>query len=384
MDNLTTHFSDYLAGYRDIPCQLWSGNIIPPRHFPPVLTTSTAPSTEPRQWQERPYFCDKLAALCEENLGGRVTHITFPGGSDRSACLVQWDDGRTAIASVRDEAGRARLEERVLLYLNPYAVPVPSVLFFNGIVLLQETLQGERLSTLLAQADRAARQRLLASALASLHRIHLAAEQAGLDSLVPLIGVEEAWIARHIRQLRRIGDVFDIPVPALDKPSLHDILLPFKPRFVKWDARPGNAMVDAAGQVAWFDWEHCGARNRLDDLIWLLCDESVPFCTETEQALLAEYLPLFADGLPLEAAYRYAYVAGVLHCTARLGLILHKQQGEEGWWDRQEILDYDYIGVTLPQAQQLCARAADWAMREPLLAGLAPWFAALAARIEAL
>jgi hypothetical protein len=67
-----------------------------------------------------------------------------------------------------------------------------------------------------------------------------------------------------------------------------------------------------------------------------------------------------------------------------LGLILHKQQGEEGWWDRQEILDYDYIGVTLPQAQQLCARAADWAMREPLLAGLAPWFSALATRIEAL
>ena len=149
-------------------------------------------------------------------------------------------------------------------------------------------------------------------------------------------------------------------------------------------ALPLATVLLVARHRAWFDWEHCGARNRLDDLIWLLCDESVPFCTETEQALLAEYLPLFADGLPLEAAYRYAYVAGVLHCTARLGLILHKQQGEEGWWDRQEILDYDYIGVTLPQAQQLCARAADWARREPLVAGLAPWFAALAARIEAL
>ncbi|WP_028488312.1 hypothetical protein [Thiothrix lacustris] len=381
MSDLSTHFPDYLAGYRETPCPFWSGNSAP---RPLQSSTITPPPTQPRQWQERPYFCDNLARLCEEHLGGRVSDITFPGGSDRSACLVRWEDGRTAIASFRGETGRARLEERVLHHLNQYAAPVPNVLFFNGIVMLQETLVGERLSTLLANADAPARHTVLASALSSLHQIHLAAAQAGIDQAVPVIGGEEDWIARHIRQLRKIGDAFEIPVPALDKASLQDILLPLKPRLVKWDARPGNAMVDAAGKVSWFDWEHCGARNRLDDLVWLLCDESVPFCSATEQALLTEFVPLFADGAPPEVAHRYAAVAGVLHCTARLGLILHKQQGEEGWWDRQEILDYDYIGVTLPQAQQLCARAADWASREPLVASLVPWFADVAGHIETL
>lgn len=383
MDDLTTHFPDYLAGYRDIPCHFWSGSVISSCYSLPKSTPSV--TSQPRHWQERPYFCDTLAALCEAQLGGSVTQITFPGGSDRTACLVQWEDGRTAIASFRDEIGRARLEEQVLRHLAPYAVPVPAVLFFNGIVLLQERLSGERLSTLLANADTTACQSLLANALSSLHSIHHAAEQAGLDQAVPFIGAETAWIKRHIRQLDKIGDAFELPVPSLDSASIQDILLPLRPRFVKWDARPGNAMVDATGRVAWFDWEHCGARNRLDDLVWLLCDESVPFCTETEQALLDTYLPLFADGLSAVAAYRYAHVAGVLHCVARLGLILNKRQdSDEGWWDRQEILDYDYIGVTLPQAQQLCARAADWASREPLVRKLVPWFAALAQAIEAL
>jgi aminoglycoside phosphotransferase (APT) family kinase protein len=382
MDNLTTHFPDYLSGYRDIPCQFWTGNVVLPSSLPNI--TQAAPPRHSRQWQERPYFCDTLATLCEENISGTIIEITFPSGSDRSACLVRWENGRTAIASFRNETARARLEERVLHYLNQQDAPVPTVLFFNGIVLLQEALQGIRLSTLLANADSASRKALLAAALSSLHRIHLAAERAGLDQAVPLLGNEEDWIARHIRQLRKIGDAFDIPVPSLDKPSLHDILLPLKPRFVKWDARPGNAMVDDAGKVAWFDWEHCGARNRLDDLVWLLCDESVPFCMETEQALLAEFVPLFADGATLESAHRYAAVAGVLHCTARLGLILHKQQGEEGWWDKQEILDYDYIGVTPQQAQLLCARAAAWAVREPLVAPLALWFGKVAASIESL
>lgn len=382
MDNLTTHFPDYLSGYRDMPCLFWTGNIVPPSSS--LRIASTASSSPPRQWQERPYFCDSLAMLCEEQLGGVISHITFPGGSDRSACLVQWEDGRSTVACFRSEVTRARLEERVLHHLNQQNAPVPTVLFFNGIVLLQEALPGVRLSTLLATADSASCRALLAEALSSLHQIHLAAERAGLDQAVPLLGNEEDWIARHIRQLRKIGDALDIPVPSLDKPSLQDILLPLKPRFVKWDARPGNAMVAPNGKVAWFDWEHCGARNRLDDLVWLLCDESVPFCMKTEQALLAEFVPLFADGATLVAAHRYAAVAGVLHCTARLGLILHKQQGEEGWWDKQEILDYDYIGVTPQQAQLLCARAAAWAQREPLVAPLARWFGKVAASIESL
>jgi|GEM_PF-417687 len=383
-DNFPTHFSRYLGGYRSTSAQYWFGPIADQQTVSPVTHKPTSTLTTLRTWQFRPYLCDRLAALCEEYMGGNVTQITFPGGEDRGACRVHWADGSTAIASYRtEEPSRAHFEARVLHFLNQFEAPVPNVLHFNGLLLIQEDLKGERLSTLLADADKATREALLATVLESLVSIHHAAEQAGLDQWVPVLGGEDDWIERHIRQLPKMAEALGILLPNAPPQmlrSIHDLLIPLKPRFIKWDARPGNAVVNQQGQVYWFDWENCGARNRLDDLVWLLCDESVPFCAETEQALLAQYLPLFADGLPLEAAYRYAYVAGVLHCTARLGLILHKK-GDDEWWDPEEILAYDYVGVTVAQVQRLCYRASDWAAREPLVATLSPWFQQVAKRL---
>lgn len=62
-----------------------------------------------------------------------------------------------------------------------------------------------------------------------------------------------------------MGNHFNIPAPAIPAAQIFDLLTLLKPRFVKWDARPGNAMVNEEGQVHWFDWEHCCARNRLRD-----------------------------------------------------------------------------------------------------------------------
>ncbi|SDZ83063.1 MAG: aminoglycoside phosphotransferase family protein [Candidatus Thiothrix putei] len=382
MSDFPTHFGMYIAGHDETPVQYWSDATIPLNGRPPTNQPSSSPARV-RSWQSRPYFCDTLARLCEDNLGGVVVQIEFLGGEERSACRVIWESGRVAIASFRTEHGCARLEAQVLHHLHPQAAPVPELFYFNGIVLVQESLQGDSLSHRLATADRPTCETLLSAALSSLVAIHQAAERAGLDQAVPLLGAEQYWIQRHIRQVHKMGEALKIPAPPLSTQDIHDILLPLKPRFVKWDARPGNAMVNTAGQVYWFDWENCGARNRLDDLVWLLCDESVPFCAETEQALLAEYLPQFADGASLEAAYRYACIAGVLHCAARLGLILYKKEGDE-WWDMQEILAHDYIGVTLPQAQRLCYRAADWAQRESLVAALTPWFMQVAKHLETL
>ncbi len=381
MPRISTHFSDYLAGYDNQPFSPWQ-----PIHTSPTAAltpTKQPPAENPRQWPSRPYFCESLARLCEESLGGRVNQIDFPGGDDRGACRVYWEDGRTVIASYRDEYGRGKLEERVLHHLQRQLAPTPKVLHYNGLLLLQEDLSGERLSTILATADTDHCHALLARALQSLSVIHHAAELEGLDQQVPVLGCEDTWIARHLRQVRKISKALELVVPEVSGQDLRDILFPLRPRFIKWDARPGNAIVRENGDICWFDWEHCGARNRLDDLVWLLCDENTPFSPDTDQALLAEHIPAFADGLPLEAAYRYAYIAGALHCAARLGLILYRKDGED-WWDAQEIIDFDYIGVSLPLAQRLCRRAADWAKREPLVAPLSDWFQTIGGRLESL
>lgn len=386
MRDFPTHFGVYLDGCYDAPVQYWSdpAPITSPctLHDSPVLSTSPA-TVSAKNWQTRPYLCDRLASVCEAALGGVVADITFPGGEERSVCRIVWVDGRTAIAAVRTDSGRARLEEQVLRHLHQQAAPVPKVLFANGVVLIQEALAGVSLAQGLASATPQQCREWLAAGLNSLVAIHHAASRANLDRAVPLLGADEAWIMRHIRQVSKTGDALMIPAPPLPKQALHDILLPMHPRFVKWDARPGNAMLNTNGEVAWFDWENCGARNRLDDLVWLLCDESVPFHATIEQALLEEYVPLFADGVPLAAAHRYACIAGALHCSARLSLILYKK-ADEPWWDQEEVLLYDYVGVTLLQAQRLCQRGAFLAQQEPLIAALAPWFMAVSQCLETL
>ena len=62
------------------------------------------------------------------------------------------------------------------------------------------------------------------------------------------------------------------------------------PRFIKWDGRLGNAAARADSSVAWFDWEHCGARAWLDDVAWLLGDEYAGATTASEGHLLARHL----------------------------------------------------------------------------------------------
>ncbi|HRJ51780.1 MAG TPA: phosphotransferase [Candidatus Thiothrix moscowensis] len=385
MSDFPTHFGVYLDGCYDAPVQYWSGALPAISDAPEISPVSAVFSgfAPIRNWRIRPYFCDSLASVCETALGGVIADITFPGGEERGACHVLWADGRTAIATVRTDSGRALLEERVMRHLYQQAAKVPNVLFYNGIVLIQEVLEGVGLARGLASATSQQCGEWLAEGFRSLVTIHHAASREGLDRAVPFLGTSEAWIMRHIRQVHKTGDALALPAPSLPKQALHDILLPMNPRFVKWDARPGNAMLSTTGQVSWFDWENCGARNRLDDLVWLLCDESVPFHAEIEQALLEEFVPLFADGASIAAAHRYVCIAGALHCSARLSLILHKK-ADGPWWDIEEILLYDYIGVTLTQAQRLCLRGAFLAQCEPLIASLVPWFLDLNQKLETL
>jgi hypothetical protein len=139
---------------------------------------------------------------------------------------------------------------------------------------------------------------------------------------------------------------------------------------VKWDARPGNALIvnDGAddGGVAWIDWEHCGARDALDDLAWLLCDEYMPDHVGLESALLKRFLPLFAiqSKRSPEDALVYLSRFGSLHTCMRLLLVL-KHKGDGAWWSAEACERTDRVGVTAQAARRLCARGARWSGRWP-------------------
>ncbi|MEZ5479087.1 MAG: hypothetical protein R3E95_16875 [Thiolinea sp.] len=197
-------------------------------------------------------------------------------------------------------------------------------------LLLQEALPGERLSKALHNSSPQRFRTLIGHAADSLLTIYPHADQRQLELQTPLLGAHYNWFKILTNLPAIIGILLSVPCPKPDLDSLYDILLPLSPQFVKWDARPGNCLLDEQDQVRWFDWEHCGARNRLDDLVWLLCDESVPDYPYQEQSILEHYLPLFGNGRPDEDALRYCRVMGVMHFCVRLSVIIGKNEMATG------------------------------------------------------
>lgn len=366
------HFASYLSGGINNTINYWQAvDITTNNRFPVSKNIPINNSNNGRR-----YLQANLSAFCEETLGQALATIEYPGGKQRSSFRLILENDQSIIASRRAEIGRAVLEERVLHHLAKHNAPVPKVLAFNGLVILQEDVGSQRLSSALDDANEALYISLLSKALDSLLSIHKAAKHENLEHYVPILGGDNDWLSSFIERPLILGNYLNLPPPTPDLSSIRDLLTLIAPRFIKWDARPGNAALTDQQEVVWFDWEHCGARNRLDDLIWMLCDESTPYFPSAEKTLLDKYISRFQDGLNAEHAHSYTRVFGVLHCCTRLALILSKKKNND-WGNHKEILEGDKVGVTLEQAQRLCQRASDWCKYEPMIETLSPWFLAV-------
>jgi len=97
-----------------------------------------------------------------------------------------------------------------------------------------------------------------------------AAERVALGDRVAPIGMTREWLTALLSMPGRVAEQLGLADPAID--ITPEQITPRRLSFVKWDARPGNALLVDDGGVGWIDWEHCGARDALDDLAWLLCD----------------------------------------------------------------------------------------------------------------
>ena len=282
---------------------------------------------------------------------------------------------RTVIATRRRKAAMARKEAGVLRSLGEEQAPVPAVLAFDGEWLIQEDLGTRRLSRILRDADAVEGEAWLDRALRALAACQEAGRRTGLERKVP-------WVVN--RRLRlgapgRLGETLGVPAPPLPRQlaELYDAA----PRrhFVKWDARPGNAMVRADGTIAWIDWEHCCRSERLADLVWLLCDEWVPDDPAAEQRLLEEHRHAFVGGGARQTDYLALF--GTLHMIVRLDVIL-KLKGNGPWWNADVCLEHDLLGVTADETAALARRAARWAARAAVTEPLAPWLRELAPRLR--
>ena len=207
-----------------------------------------------------------LARQCEKMLGARVESMQYLGGKARKTCRVILKKGAPVFVSQRGRVFRAEMEGRVLKQLSVKGCLVPKLLAYDHRrTLIQQEICGERLSQALYKQTEDRVELVLDRAAASLAEIHQMGSDAGLDKL-PSIGADDAWVSSLLERPLFIGEYLGSPPPRPQVTALQALLKIRRQRFIKWDARPGNAMVTKDDQVYWFDWEHCGSRNRLDDL----------------------------------------------------------------------------------------------------------------------
>jgi len=327
-------------------------------------------------------FDRKIAGECGELLGERVTDMQYPGGRSRRSFRLILRSGRSVIVSIRPKRYRAKKERTVLKELSARGASVPKLLASNGAkMLIQEEIAGKRLSEAMHNKSESRVEKALDAALTSLALAQEAGTDAGLDTRFETLGESFDWLVGLLDRPAVIGNILEVPAPRPNLKRLETLLAVRKPRFIKWDARPGNAMVHKTGEVYWFDWEHCGSRNRLDDMAWLLADEYVPDFPGMEERLIEKHIASFADDLSVDEAKLYLSAYGVFHMSVRLGLICkYKVRGD--WWSHRYCLERDKVGVSWKCMRRVCDRGTRWAISNPHTEPLATWFAAIADRFE--
>ncbi|NRB20266.1 MAG: phosphotransferase [Rhodobacteraceae bacterium] len=314
----------------------------------------------------------EITEFCERHWHIAPDEITYPGGEGRKTVLVKIR-GRSFALSKRRSDGRAELEALVLDRLGPSKLVPPLVVRDKDFV-VQGVIEGERLTQSLESASKESRKRQLIQAGKTLLELQNSGEKAGLLSVVPQIGQRAGWMEDFVRTPTRLADFISLELSGFDEMSVLAVIKRRVPAFVKWDARPGNAMTTEDGQIVWFDWEHCGCGSVEDDLVWLLADEWTPICQEAEQKLLS--LAARSKNLSVDELIHRFRMKAVLHSLIRLLLILERK-GDGPWWSVQSSMKYDRVGVSLPHVNRVCRRAMGWIEETPELHGLAPLIRAI-------
>ena len=315
--------------------------------------------------------------------GVRVQHTSYPGGKSRDSIRLHLGDGRTIIATRRHDKERADREVEVLKGLHRAGAPVPQILAYDGDILLQQDIGERRLSQAVFEAEPQAVAEILNRALESLAVLQHAGMSSQIVAQLPVLGGDAAWIKDVVETPLRLARFFDLAEPVVDWTALAEAITMHTPSFVKWDARLGNAAFAPDGRIYWFDFEHCGARNALDDVGWMLGDEYLPDIPEIEERIFADRLMEFrraGDARPPEV---YLANFGTLHIATRLAVMLSRHN-EVGWVDANDAVARDKIGACRHLAIAVAHRAARWARRSSHLAAAAPAFEAMADAIDAM
>ncbi|MGI9354800.1 MAG: hypothetical protein ACR2PF_06535 [Rhizobiaceae bacterium] len=322
----------------------------------------------------------EVEALTHKVFGQKPRRVAFPGGTHRAAFIADIG-GDLFVLAKRESVEDAQLEAIVLKCLSKTR-HVPDFIARQERWLVQQCVPGQRLPILLDEAETGApRRELLGDALEALAIIHEAAHDEGLQHRVPRVGIRPGWIEDRIGEMHRTSRILEIGEAKIDQTAIYKMLDVKHRDFIKWDARPGNALVHE-GRHYWFDWEDCGRRNALDDLACLFCDEWSMITAQAEDELTERFLPRFARSMPSDRAYDYLMVAGLVQTTYRLRLAVKYHHRDNEWWSRSKCLKGDKVGVTAQEVGRLCERGIRWASRHEMLTPYIEWLQRVADVLE--
>lgn len=311
----------------------------------------------------------------ESHFGAPVDRFETPGGSTRSSVRLHIGE-RTVIATLRKNRRRTHLEAVVLARLGAVCDVVPKMLGLVGDVMFQQDIGDDRLNRAILHAKGEDRVTLAAAGIDSIFRYQSAARQTDLAGILPPLGQGRDWSLGLIRGADFIEGV-EKPV-ALDRDAIADVLTRPPETFVKWDCRAGNAGVSPDGALRWFDFEFCGIRHGVEDLAWLIGDETWPVRAEVMLDLVRTLLPAPWNSDP-DAYIGHLSMHCAFHASQRLALI-HDRHAESGWKKRARIARYDLIGAHPKYGAALCAAGIVFADRSPLTRPMVPAFERARAR----
>lgn len=314
----------------------------------------------------------EIAALSQELFGVKPQRIAFPGGKSRSAYLVD-AGGRRSVFARRGKRGDATLEANMLRLLEPRP-DTPRLIAHSDPWTVQEFVEGTRLPIHLDECETMTqRERAVDLCLSSLADIHAHMVLRRDVDFLPAIGSSRDWIRTRVSAAHRLSRDCGLAEPIVDRDWLVDLMDNPRNTFIKYDARPGNALIDG-DRVCWFDWEDCGLGQPVEDLASLLCDEWTSLDASAEQRMVEKHLGAFRGPMSCDEAYHYLLVYGVMHVATRLRMALKYRLRDGDWWDRTMCLAEDKVGNTAEEIGRLTERGTRWAQRHSHLQGFVPWF----------
>jgi len=310
----------------------------------------------------------QIAELCEQYFSQAVQKVTAPGGKSRESLRVHFPD-RQIIVTQRRYPGRMRMEIEVLKRLFAEGAPVPKYLGGTEQLFFQEDVGSGRLTVEINRQNPVRQLELATAAFASQAEILDAGKATGLAELVPALGEAQGWVRGFVETSFAVADKYGAARPGIDVAAMVQKLHVSADTFVKWDARPGNGAIQPDGRVFWYDWEHCGRRQGMEDFAWLAGDEFWPLGAEIVLPVLDTVLPLQNRAKQIDYLSHFI----TFHMVQRLNMI-HIRHQEDGWTDPAQAMRYDHIGTDAALTKRLCRKAMGWADRSPLTRPMVAFF----------